>query len=1023
MALVQLFAIVAASGQKANRESTRTIISSFLKSHLSTQELDEYLKLFDELFFFHEPPDGGEPPDTAGKISEICLRVNKGLQFRDKVIVFLKFLEFLEEEHGRNETNPISISSVEERFLRIISETFNLPETLYQNSCAFILDPDSPHLNRDQILIIDAGKHAESQKHMFRENLDGQILILYLPLIHSFICRYKGKDDLNLNGNNLVPYRAVILNHGSIITSLKISPVYYSDVASRFLHTPETIAIEYTCRGIEFRFKNSSNGIHPFSFTASSGELIGVMGGSGVGKSTLLNLLNGNLPLTDGQILINGYDLNTDRDKLQGIIGFVPQDDLLMEELTVFQNLWFNARLCFNDFSRQKLLRAVAKILSDIGLAGIRHLKVGDPLNKFISGGQRKRLNIALELIREPSVLFVDEPTSGLSSMDSEMVMLLLKEQTLKGRLVVVNIHQPSSDLFKLFDKLLILDKGGFPIYYGNPIDALTYFKTLSSHVNPTESECFNCGYVNPEQILQITEARVINEYGKLSANRKTTPQEWYDHFLKNIQPGLPIQTREHPLPTRFFKIPGLLNQFRIFSVRNLLSKITNKQYLLINLLEAPVLAAILALLTRYYPGESYLFGTNSNLVAYLFMSVVVSLFFGMMVSAEEIIHDRKILKREGFLHLSRWSYLNSKIILLFTLSAIQALSFVLVGNLILEIRGMLWSFFLILFATSCFANMVGLNISSGMKSVVAIYILIPFILVPQLLLSGTIVPFDNLNPSISSRTYVPVVGDLMTSRWSYEALAVHQFKNNRYERIFYPYEKEISYYSFISAYEIPTLQAELDACRRNLKLDRDPEQTANYFAILTHEIPLLTREARFGSFSGLPDLTPHRFSDEVKLHTSQYLDSLSRHFSSRLTSVTSRRDARYEKLVSEIGTEALYRMRQDYYNQNLADFALNQNSVNQVIEAKGKLIRKKDPIFLDPRSKIGRAHFYAPYKNLFGLCIDTLWFNFGVIWLMTLILYLTLWHDTLRKVVEGAEKLKVTRSQRHRGTGAQGNS
>ena len=1009
MALVQLFAIVAASGQQANRESTRTIISSFLKPHLSSQELDEYLKLFDELLFFHQPMDETDDAhDTAGKISEICLRVNKGLQLRDKMIVFLKFLEYLEEEHGRRVTGSISLTEDENRYLQIIGETFNLPEPLFNNCFSFILDPDSTRLDKKNLLLIDALNHPESQKHMFRENLDGQILILYLPLIHSLICRYTGKDVINLNGNNLVPFRAVILNHGSILTSLKISPVYYTDVAARFLHTKESVAIEYSGEEIEFRFKNSTNGIHPFSFTARSGELIGVMGGSGVGKSTLLNLLNGNLPLTRGRILLNGYDLHADRDVLQGVIGFVPQDDLLIDELTVFQNLYYNAKLCFSAFTKRQLLKSVMKILSDIGLAGIRHLKVGDPLNKFISGGQRKRLNIALELIREPSVLFADEPTSGLSSMDSEMVMLLLKEQTLKGRLVVVNIHQPSSDIFKLFDKLLILDKGGFPIYYGNPIDAIKYFKTLSSHVNPNESECYNCGYVNPEQILQITEAKVINEYGKLSTNRKTTPGDWYEHFLKNIQPGQKIQTLKRELPKHQFKVPGLLKQFRIFGTRNLLSKITNTQYLLINLLEAPVLAALLAFLARYYPGETYLFGTNSNLIAYLFMSVVVSLFFGMMVSAEEIIHDRKILKREAFLHLSRWSYLNSKIALLFTLSAIQAFSFVLVGNLILDIRGMLWSYFLILFATSCFANMVGLNISSGMKSVVAIYILIPFILVPQLLLSGTIVPFDNLNPTISSRTFVPIVGDLMTSRWSYEAMAVHQFKNNRYERIFYPYDKEISHYSYISAYAIPTLQAELDACQRNLKLDREPRKTENYFAILNNEITRLSQEAGFESFSGLGELSPERFSDVVKLHTSQYLDSLSRLFSSRLSSVTSRRDGLYEKLVGETGQEALYKMRQNYYNQSLADFVLNQNSVVKTIEAKGRLIRKKDPIFMDPQSSIGRAHFYAPYKNLFGLHIDTLWFNFGVIWLMSLVLYLTLLHDTLRKFVERIERIKL---------------
>jgi len=266
MALVQLFAFVAALGQKASPESTRTIIASFLKPHLSSQELEEYLKLFDELLFFHQPIDDSQAePETgtADKIRDICRKVNKGLQQRDKVIVFLKFLEYLEEEHGRQTDTTITITEEEESYLHIIAETFNLSETLYNSALVFILDPRSRTSDSKNLLIIDAGEHPGHQKHMHREHLDGEILILYIPQIHSFICRYLGCDTIYLNGNNLVPFRTVILNHGSILTSLKISPVYYSDVAARFLHTQETIAIEYSGDEISFRFKNSSNGIHP----------------------------------------------------------------------------------------------------------------------------------------------------------------------------------------------------------------------------------------------------------------------------------------------------------------------------------------------------------------------------------------------------------------------------------------------------------------------------------------------------------------------------------------------------------------------------------------------------------------------------------------------------------------------------------------------------------------------------------------------------------------------------------------
>ena len=1013
MALVQLFATVAATARKQASENSRLILGSFLREQLNSEELEEYLKLFDELLFFHQPleePTEAAPIDISQKISVICQKIYKDLPYLDRLIVFIKFIEFLEEicrnEYGRGlkETGHML------RYTSLLKSSFNIPDSEYNNALNFALDLFHEDIRNQDLLIIEGQSGTPGGKKLFREHMDGRIVVLYFPSIRRFFARYLGNDPLYLNGHNIQPCRSFFLANGAILKNLKIIPVYYSDIASRFLHGDETIDIEFTANEIEYRFKNSTNGIHPFSFTAHSGELIGIMGGSGVGKSTLLNVFNGSLQLRSGEILINGYKLGTDNEKLEGVIGFVPQDDLLVEELTVFENLYFNAKLCFRDFSPRQLMKAVLKVLNDIGLIGIKDLRVGDPLNKFISGGQRKRLNIALELIREPSVLFVDEPTSGLSSMDSELVMLLLKEQTLKGRLVVVNIHQPSSDIYKLFDILLVMDKGGFPIYYGNPIDAISYFKTLSNHVNPTESECQNCGYVNPEQILQITEAKTVSEYGKLTVNRKVTPTEWYEQFRKNIQPKLTVSSRKQQLPLNFFKVPGSLKQFSIFGIRNLLTKVTNTQYLVINLFEAPFLAALLAYLTRYSGSETYFFGGNKNLIAYMFMSVVVALFLGMMVSAEEIFRDRRILKREAFLHLSRGSYLNSKIILLFVLSAIQTLLYVLIGNWILDIKGMTIAYWLILFSVSCFANMAGLNISSGLDSIVAIYILIPFILVPQLLLSGTVVSFDNLNPSISSRVNVPVVGDMMASRWSFEAMAVEQFSNNRYEQRFYQSDKEISKYSYLTAFCIPALQGMLDDSRMNIVKQKNRDRTLQNLRIVRNEIPELEKEAGFRPGMFVSQITPEGLTDEMNTRLRSYLDSLSIAFSAQLNKASARHDAIYQKLVNEIGQDAVYTLKKDYYNENLADLVLNSASSDKVIQGKDKLIRKKDPVFLDPESKTGRSHFYAPVKFIGPLAVNTLWFNIAALWLMSIILYLALLHNTLRKTIEYFGQLKKAR-------------
>ncbi len=396
-----------------------------------------------------------------------------------------------------------------------------------------------------------------------------------------------------------------------------------------------------------------------------------------------------------------------------------------------------------------------------------------------------KRLNIALELIREPAILFLDEPTSGLSSRDSENVIDLLKELSLKGKLIFVVIHQPSSDIYKMFDKMVIMDTGGYPAYYGPPVEAVTYFKKSTHQVDANRGQCETCGNVNPEQIFNIIEAKVVDEYGQPTNKRKITPPQWYDLYKERFRINHVEDIKEEPPHSLF--LPSKLKQTIIFATRDTLSKLSNKQYMLINLLEAPLLAIILAFIIQYKSapgGKEYMFRFNENFPAFMLMSIIVALFMGLTVSAEEIIRDRKILKRESFLNLSWNSYLTSKIIILFTLSAMQTFLFVLIGNLILEIEwSMLLPFWFVLFAVSCMANVLGLNISSAFNSAVTVYVMIPLLLIPQMILSGLLFPFDKLNNLISTKGKVPIVADMMASRWAYEAMAVYQFRNNSYQQ------------------------------------------------------------------------------------------------------------------------------------------------------------------------------------------------------------------------------------------------
>ncbi len=1027
-ALMQLFAIIANVEEKNVSETARSIVEAFLHQHLNQSQVNEYLLLFDDYiiaFHAHKPEkekDKIQKRNSAQsvKVLKICEQINKELHQREKVIVLMRLIEFVNEDE--------IITPEEFDFVSTVADAFKIPRKEFDDLKSFMIRHPYQVSDSSNLLLIDnkdayaeegglwfaenRPQEMDKPKHMYSENLDGQIWVIKIPSIQLFFFYYQGTDNIYLNGHNIMPGGFYILDNGSIIKGPRIKPIYYADIVGYFLESKYHSKVIFTAKNVEFSYKNSHHGIKKFTFSEESGQLIGVMGSSGTGKSTLLNILSGKQCPSGGEVMLNGYNLYTEKSKLEGIIGFVPQDDLLIEELTVFQNLYYNAKLCLSNFSEQQIIKTVHKSLIDLDLYDIKDQQVGTVLNKTISGGQRKRLNIALELMREPSVLFVDEPTSGLSSMDSENVMLLLKQQTLKGRLVIVNIHQPPSDIFKLFDKLWILDKGGYPIYAGNPIDAVIYFKKISNHVNANESECPVCGNVNAEQILQIVESKVVDESGKFSRQRKISPQEWYNLYLENIQSKIEIKDPESKIPKTKFQVPDLDRQFGIYFIRNLLSKLVNRQYLLVTLFEAPLLAIILAYFTKYTMNGVYIFSDNKNLPAYLFMSVVVALFLGLTISAEEIIKDRKLLERESFLNLSRFSYINSKILYLFILSAIQTISYVAIGNAILEIKGMLLPYWFILFSASCMANLMGLNISSGLNSVVTIYILIPFLLVPQLLLSGTIVAFDDLHESLTDKVHVPMIGNLMTSRWAYEAMAVKQFKDNKYEKNFYAVDKKISDVSYNITYKIPRMQSMLDEIKINTTNNTNQQQTRDNLLTLKNELPALWKTAEVLPYGMIKKLNPKNISPDVIEETNDYLQYLIMNLQDKLEKVRDKRNKKVLALKDSLGNKALVKLKQNHHNKRLTDWVLDRQEIIKIIERNHHFIRKKDPVFNYPDSPFGRAHFYAPVKKIRDQYIDTFIFNNSIIWLMTIILYLTLLYDVLRKIIEYIERIKLSKKE-----------
>ena len=957
---ISLFALFG-KVEQVDEERAKKMLVNYLRHHFGIRNTDLYVDLYSDMRMAYEMTDG---LDTINTVTAICSNLQTDIRNTEKALLLLRLLEFCSDDDGFTDS-----------MFRTMAKEFNIPDSQYQDFMDFVTNKATEHVMMHEL-----------------EGFDGQLKTLLDPITGLLLFTYMGSDTVLLNDVPVLSGAYQVWIQSSVLKGKSGKPVYYSSIISKYEHTDNEVqAVEFCGRDINFRFPNSDNGMHNLSFTLRNGELLAIMGGSGTGKTTLLSLLNGTLRPQEGSITINGHDIS--EPKAKDLIGFVPQDDLLIEELTVYQNLWFTAKLCFEGMPDEDIDRRVMKTLKDLGLDAAKDLKVGSAINKYISGGQRKRLNIALELIREPAVLFLDEPTSGLSSADTEKVINLLKEQTLKGKLIVVNIHQPSSDVYKLFDRLWLLDKGGYPVFDGNPIDAITYFKEAANYADAETSACPMCGNVNPEIVLNIIDEKALNSNGELSDERKMKPQDWHELYLKEREEM--AKPAVSSIPPSDQKKPGVLKQFAIFLHRNIKTKITNVQYLLITLLEAPVLAAVCAMLTRYTPPEGYSVMDNKNLVSYFFMAVIVATFTGMSGSAEEIIKDRALLKRESFLHLSYSSYIWSKIIYMAGVSLIQTLLFIAIGNTIMGIHGMFLTWWFILFVTALLANLTGLLLSQCLNSVVAIYISIPMLLIPQILLCGLVVSFSDLTPK-STTGNVPLIGNLIPSRWSYEALAVTSFTDNLYERHFFELDKEkyeTQYYNVGLLYE---LQSQLETMKDEQKQGKKAK--VDHMEVIRTNLPQLAAFCHMKPYQG----------DESYESLKQYMDDAEAWLSKHGNQITLKADALVANYIRQNGKEALLQLKRDNYNTKLEDCVMGADQRHMLEVVDNYIVPRMYAIYLTPQSTMGNAPFYSSEKILGSWHVKTLWFNTGVLLLMCVIMVILLTKNIIINIINNSNfKLK----------------
>ena len=601
--------------------------------------------------------------------------------------------------------------------------------------------------------------------------------------------------------------------------------------ADRIIEEERNTIRQTEVRELQHRFDGRDTALDGISFMARRGEMICVMGPSGCGKSTLLRVLGGQLKPKSGEVLMNGMPLYGNLPNLTPYVAYIPQEDAFDPLLKVEENLDFSVAMRCPHLKTEERRKRVEAKLAELGLADMRKRLAGTPQQKFLSGGERKRLNAGLDMIGISDVYLFDEPTSGLSSKDSEHVLEIVRSLA-RNKIVITSIHQPSMRLLQMFDKALLLDKGGKMAFYGTPQGMLEYFwrvfHTETGHAteNTQIPDNLTADFVFDvlETPLRDISGDVIQERsadGHLVAARRFPPNFWRDSYQRHLimesmakQEAMPGSTNLISRPhddsrsaSRFRAAPkppkhtvreeGIL--FATLLKRAFLSKLRNRTNLLTTLLEAPLLAWLIATVLKYSEEDQYTFATAFHIPTYLFMSLVVAMFLGLTNSADEIIRDRYTLNRERNHNLRTFYYLSGKIISLAAFALIQCVIYLLIGNWVLEIRDMFWVHLWWMFVTALTGGCLGLFISSIVTDNRTAVNAIPLILIPQIILGGALIKYEEMNHNLdlaysvsrwikttpggeeknNSKLKVPFICQFMPLRWTYEGIVISQSKLN----------------------------------------------------------------------------------------------------------------------------------------------------------------------------------------------------------------------------------------------------
>jgi ABC-type multidrug transport system ATPase subunit len=467
------------------------------------------------------------------------------------------------------------------------------------------------------------------------------------------------------------------------------------------------------------------------SLSLPAGSFTAIIGPSGAGKSTLLSALNGARPADQGQVLLNGADLYRSFERLKSVVGYVPQDDIVHRELSVVQSLDYTARLRLpRETSAADRRKRVADVIATLELTDHAATAI-----HRLSGGQRKRVSIAAELLTEPNVLFLDEPTSGLDPGLQESLMLLLRELSYKGKTVVLVTH--TLDNIQLCDAVVLLVDGRLA-FFGTPAEALTHFAiehmpALYARLKEMSPEQWQKAFASGEGYKERVEARLL---------------------------AVTADPPPHPAPG---PAPGAspLRQLRVLTARYLAALMRDGRNLGLLVAQAPLVAGLIGLSLLYGPAD---LGYSKPKNTILFLLALVAVWFGCSNAVRELVKERALYFRERMVNLRVLPYVFSKVLVLAAVALVQCVLFYVILDRWFGIPG---SPALVLGAMTLAALtgiLMGLAVSALAGTADRAMTLLPILLIPQVLFTSPAVQMDMKGPAA-------VVARAMPAWWAYDLL------------------------------------------------------------------------------------------------------------------------------------------------------------------------------------------------------------------------------------------------------------